>query len=148
MTIPKTINVRMVVDVCGALEADTLAGYLYMIDDNRLGGSRNEATAELATAVTSGDRIIWTLLPIECETHAAVRAIELPAETCKVERNTYRDSDVSYWVGLVKQPVGNLPYGLTLELGSRTHTVDNGANPRLIEATLQMPPGPTQTGSS
>ncbi|WP_375791426.1 hypothetical protein ACE102_47590 (plasmid) [Bradyrhizobium sp. vgs-9] len=133
----KTINVRMVVDAVAALEANTLAGLLYMIDDNRLGGSRNQATAGLATAVTPGDRIIWTLLPIECETHAAVRAIELPAEICEVRRETYPESDVSYWVGSVKQPVGDLPYRLALELGSRTRTLDKGADPRLIDAALQ-----------
>ncbi|UFW91941.1 hypothetical protein BjapCC829_48970 (plasmid) [Bradyrhizobium barranii] len=133
----KTINVRMVVNVAAALEADTLAGLLYMIDDNRLGGSRNQATAELATAVAPGDRIIWTILPIECETHAAVRALELPAEICEVRRETYRESDVTYWVGSVKQPVGDLPYRLTLELGSRTRTLDKGANPRLIDPALE-----------
>ncbi|KYH01488.1 hypothetical protein [Bradyrhizobium sp. DOA1] len=132
-----TINIRIVVDVVGALEADTLAGSLYMIDDNRLGGSRNQATAELATAVAPGDWIIWTLLPIECETHAAVRAIELSPDICELERKTYRDSDISYWRGKVKQSVGNLPYGLTLELGSRTRTLNNGAHARLIDASLQ-----------
>lgn len=133
----KTINVRMVVDVVGALEADTLAGHLYMIDDNRLGGSRDQATAALATATTPGDRIIWTLLPIECETHAAIGAIELPAQICEVRRETYPGSDICYWVGLVKQPVGDLLYGLTLELGSRTRTLTKGADARLINAALQ-----------
>ncbi|WP_445219627.1 hypothetical protein ACKWRH_05425 [Bradyrhizobium sp. Pa8] len=134
----RTINIRMVVDVIGALEADTLAGSLYMIDDNRLGGSRNQATAGLATAVAPGDWIIWTLLPIECETHVAVRAIELPPDICELERKTYRDSDISYWRGEVKQSVGDLPYGLTLELGSRARTLSKGAEARLIEATLQI----------
>ncbi|QIG95540.1 hypothetical protein [Bradyrhizobium sp. 6(2017)] len=144
----KAISVRMVVDVLAALETDTLAGSLYMIDNNRLGGSRNQATAALATAVAPGDRIIWTLVPIECETHAAVRAIELPAEICEVRRETYPGSDISFWVGSVKQPVGNLPYVLTLELGSRTRTLHNGTDARLIEAALQTSPDATRTGSS
>ncbi|MGY4566974.1 hypothetical protein [Bradyrhizobium sp. USDA 3256] len=144
----KTINILLVVDVVAALEADTLAGSLYMIDDNRLGGSRNQATAGLATSVAPGDEIIWTLLPIECENHAAIRAIKLPAEICEVRRETYPESDVSYWVGTVKQPVGDLPYGLTLELGSRMRTLDNGTDARLIDAALNASPGATRTRSS
>lgn len=144
----KTINVRLVVDAAGALEAGTLAGYLYMMDDNRLGGSLEQGTAALATAVTTGDRIVWTLLPIECETHAAVHEIALPADICEVRREIYSGTDVSYWVGRVKQPVGDLPYGLTLELGSRAYTLDTGAAARLIDAAEQPSDPQPQTGSS
>ncbi|MGY4567094.1 hypothetical protein [Bradyrhizobium sp. USDA 3256] len=101
----------------------------------------------LATAVAPGDEIIWTLLPIECENHAAIRAIKLPAEICEVRRETYPESDVSYWVGTVRQPVGDLPHGLTLELGSRMRTLDSSADAHLIDAALNASPGATRTKS-
>lgn len=130
----RQITIRLVIDVVSALETETLTGHLYMFDNNRLHGSLNQNTGSLATAVAPGDQIIWSVVPIECEAYAALSAIDVPAEFCEVTKSTYPGTNVSYWIGVVKQPVDDLPYALTFELGTKSTTMRTDGSSRLINA--------------
>lgn len=130
----RQITIRLVVDVVSVLETESLTRHLFMFDNNRLHGSIDQNTSHLATAVAPGDQIIWSVVPIECEAYAALSAVDVPAEFVEVTKNTYPGTNVSYWTGVVKKPVGDLSYGLTFELGTRTNTVSTDRTSRLIDA--------------
>ncbi|WP_320198801.1 hypothetical protein RMR16_018615 [Agrobacterium sp. rho-13.3] len=130
----KLINIRVIVDPAGALEDNRLSGHLHMIDNNRLAGSQNQSTDHLSTAVSPGDRIVWSLQSIECEAYVALHSVNLPTDICDVQKNTYPGTNVSYWTATVKQAVGDLPYGLVFEIGSRSRLISNNDASRLIDA--------------
>lgn len=117
----KTISIMAVVDVVSALSHETLADNLYLVDDNRLGGSRGEGSAALQTKVAKGDRIVWTALTLECEAYGAIADIAVDPAFCTVEKCAYRDSNVVCWIGEVKKDIDQpLPYTLIFKLGSRS----------------------------
>lgn len=135
----KMVNIRIIMDPANALETGSLAGNLWMVDDNRLSGSFNEGTRQLATAVAPGDQIVWTVLPIECETHVALHDIDIDPKICDVQQKFYPGTQVAYWVGTVKAHVGELPYGLVFEMGSRTRLMSNDNATRLVDTIVANP---------
>lgn len=135
----KMVNIRIVLDPANALENGSLSGNLWMVDDNRLCGSLSEGTMQLATAVMPGDQIVWTVLSIECETHVALHRIDIDPKICDVQQKYYPGTRVAYWIGTVKAMVGELPYGLVFELGSRTRLMSNENASKLIDAIPAKP---------
>jgi hypothetical protein len=137
-------TIRVVLDVAAALDQEQLGGHLYMIDDQRLKGSQNQATDHLSTAVSSGDTIIWSIAPIECEVHADIQSIKIPPEVCEVERRFYPNTSISYWVGSVKAAAGGqFPYELVLEVGSEHHVMSNsGPSLSVAHPAESAPPAP------
>jgi hypothetical protein len=127
------INVKSIIDVVGALDDNTLAGNCYLYDDNRRGGSLNQGTHKLATAVKKGDQIIWTVTPMECEAYADITAINVPHDICEVKRYTYDGTAIVYWLGTVKEAVDDLPYSITLNVGSHSFSMTCDHGSRLIK---------------
>jgi hypothetical protein len=127
------INVKSIIDVVGALDDNTLKGNCYLYDDNRRGGSRNQGTHKLATAVKKGDQIIWTVTAMECEAYADITAINVAQDVCEVKRHTYEGTAIVYWLGTVKEDVDNLPYSITLNVGSHSSSMTCDHGSRLIK---------------
>jgi hypothetical protein len=129
------ISIKAIIDVVGALSSGTLSDSLHLFDDNRRGGSNNQGTYRLATAVKKGDQILWTIAPLECEAYAEITAIALPADICEVTRQTYPGTAIAYWIGTVKETVEDLPYSITMSLGHAGFSLTSDYGPRLIKGT-------------
>lgn len=128
------ISIRMIIDVVSALEAKTLHGSLFMFDDRRLAGSQFQGTDHLHSAVAPEDQIIWLPSPIECEVYMALTEIDIPSDICEVSSHTYEDTDILYWTGVVRKPVGSLPYRMTFEVGNQKTKMTTNYTHRLINA--------------
>lgn len=134
------ITIRLVIDVIGALESGVLAPNVYLFDNNRRGGSTGHGTAALDTSAAVGDRLIWTIAPMECGTYCEIAAIDLPEALCTVKREVFAGTNVSYWTGAVFGHVDDLPYTIALGIGhyGLTMTLENG--PRLSVPAIEVPP--------
>ncbi len=128
------ITVKFVVDVVAALEARTLAENLYLFDTNRRGGSRDQGTDRLATAVKEGDMICWTIAPLECEVFAEITSIQIPLDVCEPQRQLFPGTSVVYWTGVVKKVADEVPYSLTLGVGHLGYQMAWGNGPKLIKS--------------
>jgi len=119
------LRIVVVVDVVGAVAAETLDGSVWLMDSNKSGGSTNEGTRQLQTTVRKGDQLIWTTMSLECEAFAAIDAIEIDPAYCEVTRGVYEGTDISYWLGKVKKDPGDavVPYNVHFKLGSRPGAV-------------------------
>ena len=119
------LRILIVVDVVGALATETLDGAVWLMDSNKTGGSTNEGTGQLTTAVGRGDQLIWTTMSLECEAFAAIEAIEIDHNYCEVTRGVYEGTDIRYWLGKIKKDPGKslVPYNVLFKLGSRAGTM-------------------------
>lgn len=115
----KTITIISLVDVVGALASGTIGGNLYLLDNNRLGGSSGEGTEVLKTMVNEGDQLVWTVMSLEPEAYASIDGILIDSDYCEPEQKTYEGSDVTYWVGKVKKKLQTVPYKLKVAVGTR-----------------------------
>ena len=115
------LRIVAVVDVVGALATDTIDGAVWLLDSSKDGGSTNEGTGRLTTAVQEGDELLWTTMSLECEAFAAIDLVEIDPAYCDVTREVYPGTDIAYWLGtIVKDPGTTLiPYKLRFALGSR-----------------------------
>jgi hypothetical protein len=130
------ISIKAIIDVVKALTSGTLSDSVHLFDDNRRGGSSNQGTYRLATAVKKGDQILWTIAPLECEAYAEITAITLPPDICEVTRQTYPGTSIAYWIGTVKETVEDLPYSITMNLGHAGFSLTSDYGPRLIKSTI------------
>jgi hypothetical protein len=67
-----TVDVLVVVDVEGALASDDLGNNLYMVDTNKFLGSYQEGGPELVTTLNAGDRVTWSVSPIDPANNVAI----------------------------------------------------------------------------
>ena len=116
------IRLMVVVDVVGALAADTLEDAVWLMDSNKTGGSTNQGTRQLTTAVRQGDQLIWTAMSLECEAFIAIDGIDIDQEYCEVRRGIYEGTDISYWMGRIKKDPEKalVPYNLRFRVGGRS----------------------------
>lgn len=128
----KTITIVTVIDVVGALATESLSENVYLLDTNKMGGSENIGTDYLKTAVQKGDRIVWTIQALECEAFASIEDIIIDHEYCEPKQETYKGTDVTYWVGTVKKNVKLVPYNIKYKVGSRPEGMTTTSNPALI----------------
>lgn len=126
------INIGVYVDVAAALAEGSLDGNVYLIDNNKAGGSTDLGTGVLKTWVQKGDRLLWNIVAIEPETYVAVTEIGIDEAYCRVERKVYEGSDVSYWEGVVERDPTSVPYTLTLELGTGPKKMVMSERPSLV----------------
>jgi hypothetical protein len=119
----KTITIASVIDVVGALATDSLSGQVYFMDTNKSNGSTGQGTASLKTMVSKGDRLVWTVIFLECEAYAAIDNIIIDKTYCEPELKLYEGTDVSYWVGEVKEDVTSVPYHVTFKAGTRAEPI-------------------------
>lgn len=123
-TTTKTITIASVVDVVGILATDSLAGQVYFMDTNKAGGSIGQGTEHLRTAVSAGDRLVWTVIFLECEAYAAIDEIIIDPEYCEPEKKVYEGTDVSYWMGTVKKEITSpVPYTVKFKVGTRDESI-------------------------
>ncbi|MDL4816211.1 hypothetical protein [Actinomadura opuntiae] len=117
----RPVSITAVVDPVAALASGTLEGNLYLYDTNKAEGSTGFGTLDLRTRVRSGDRIIWNVVVLECETYAALDEIVIDEKVCAPERKVYPNTDIAYWTATVKRHVTEpVPYRLKFRLGTVT----------------------------
>lgn len=134
----KNISIAMIMDVTGALTGDRLGDALAMIDNNRRGGSRNEGTARLITAVSKGDVLYWVPMPIEVEVVYDIHAIAIDSAYVKVTQTTYGSTGIPCWKGEVIADIDTerkdgLGYAISFLLGEGK-VVEMKTFPSLINA--------------
>ncbi len=128
----KTITIATVIDVVGALASDTLSEHIYLMDTNKANGSTGLGTENLKTMVKKGDRLVWTLLTLECEAYAIIEDIIIDKDYCKPKKKTYEGTDITYWVGTVKKDVKVAPYKIKFKVGSRVQEMTIASTPCLV----------------
>lgn len=143
-----TIAIVSVVDVVGALAANTLAGSFYLFDDNKSRGSLDEGTEVLKTKVFKGDQVVWVSIPLECEAYISISGIEIDKkykDYCDVKKEVYPGTNVVYWLGDIKKELdGPIPYTLKFKLGSHKSDLAISSVPALIGD----PPAPVEAASA
>lgn len=130
----KTISIVSIVDVVGTLSEESLAGNLYMMDDNKANGSTDQGTEFLKTKVKEGDTLVWVVQALECEAYVSISGIIIDEKYCEPEQKTYEGTDITYWIGRVKTGVKNstVPYKLKFKLGSRAEEKSSVCTPFII----------------
>jgi hypothetical protein len=132
----ETIAIVSVVDVAAALAADTLTGSIYLMDNNKANGSTDEGSEILKTKVRKGDQLVWVCVPLECEAHVSITAVDIDEkyrEYCDPTQATYPGTNVVYWLGEIRKDLEvTIPYNLKFQLGSRKGDMAMTAFPSLI----------------
>jgi hypothetical protein len=132
----ETIAIVSVVDVAAALAADTLTGSIYLMDNNKANGSTDEGSEVLKTKVRKGDQLVWVCVPLECEAHVSITAVDIDEkyrEYCNPTQGTYPGTNVVYWLGEIRKDLEvAIPYNLKFQLGSRKSDMAMTAFPSLI----------------
>jgi len=132
----RPISITSIVDCVGSLATGTLHENLYLLDSNRAGGSTGQGTPALRTRVSRGDRLLWTVITLECEAFAAIEDIRIDTGVCRPERHTYPDSDVAYWTATVaRDDIGLVPYEITFRIGPGEASMTTPVPPALIGGT-------------
>lgn len=127
----KTITIASVIDVVGGLATDSLEGQVYCMDTNKANGSSEQGTDHLRTMVRKGDRLVWTVIFLECEAYAAIDEIVIDNDFCEPEQKFYDGTDVSYWTAVIKKNITSVPYSIKFKIGTR-------AEPLATASTLSL----------
>ncbi len=136
----RTITVTAVVDTVGALATRDLGGNLYLYDTNKDGGSTGFGGGALRTSVRAGDQVVWSVLALECEAFVSIDGIRIDPQVCEPERKVYPDTDVAYWVGVVKKDAGLTPYQLSFKVGLRDAPLTAPESPALVAGVAAASP--------
>ncbi|BAW79669.1 hypothetical conserved protein [Candidatus Nitrosoglobus terrae] len=130
----KTITISSVIDVVGSLANDDISGSVYFMDNNKAGGSIGQGTENLRTVVEQGDRLVWTVICLECEAYSAIDSVDINKEFCEPEKKIYPGTDISYWVGTVKKPIVDVevPYSIKFKAGTRHEPITTTSNLALV----------------
>ncbi len=122
----KTITIASVIDVVGGLATDALEGQVYCMDTNKADGSTGQGTEYLRTVVQKGDRLVWTVIFLECEAYAVIDEIVIDSDCCEPEQKFYDGTDVSYWSAVIKKDIASVPYSLKFRIGTRAEPLSTG----------------------
>jgi hypothetical protein len=130
----KTITIVSVVDVIGALADASLDYNIYLFDNNKTGGSQDLGTASLKTKVSAGDRLLWTIMPMEPESYSAIKEITIDKTVCEPVLRTYEGSDVTFWEAIVKKDIAEVTYSIAFAFGNKEEIISSGTHskPSLI----------------
>ncbi|MEB3277593.1 MAG: hypothetical protein VKK42_01560 [Lyngbya sp.] len=131
-TTGKTITIASVIDVVGALATDSLNGQVYFMDTNKANGSTEQGTENLKTVVQKGDRLVWTVIFLECEAYAAIDDIIIDKDYCEPKKEFYEGTDVSYWIGTVKKDVTMTRYSVKFKVGTRAEPIETSSSLCLV----------------
>ena len=115
----KTITIVSVIDVVSALADGSLNKNIYLLDNNKAGGSTGEGTDVLFSKAKQGDTLVWSVMPIEPEVYVGITDILIDKEYCDAEKKLYEGTDISYWTGTIKKEITNLQYQVKYKVGTR-----------------------------
>ncbi|MBO2445951.1 hypothetical protein J4573_02505 [Actinomadura barringtoniae] len=130
----RPVTITAVVDPVAALAAWDLTGSVYMYDTNRTEGSTGFGTEELRTKVRQGERLLWNVIPLECETFVAIYGIDIDERFCEPRMQTYPGTDITFWTATVKQDITEpVRYRLQFLLGTVTKPFATEAYQALVD---------------
>jgi hypothetical protein len=125
------INVLVVVNVGKALQEGTLLNNLWLFDTNPNNLSQNEANAELQTACTVGDDIVWSVTSIDPDLPLSIFGFTGTAVTSDppVIAPYSIEPDKTQWKASVNAATHSDPkhkgqYNMTLVVGSTSMSFD------------------------
>ncbi len=125
------VDILIAVDVAGALSANTLSGYLYMVDTAKFHGSYQQGTQKLVTRLNNGDHIVWRVTGIDPATSLTIKnfsgqaitghnLVNLSANDVYVPKGGVWEAD--FQAGGNRHPI---PYTMTLQFqGNKTLSSD------------------------
>ncbi|MFG1853646.1 hypothetical protein ACGFJT_17575 [Actinomadura geliboluensis] len=117
----RPVTIVAVVDPVAIIASGSLDHNVYLYDTNKSAGSTGFGTERLRTTVRAGDRLIWNVVVLECETYASLDDIVIDAKVCEPERRVFPGTDIVYWTGTVKKAVTEpVAYRLKFRLGTLT----------------------------
>lgn len=139
--VKQATNVLALLDVVGALSADTLANNLFLFDNNRWAGSTGHGSASLTTAAQQGDVVVWTTMALECEAFARLQLVEIDtrySEYVALDAAAFSETPEVYWFARILKPLPaeGIPYRLSYRLGSALAPYRAP-----VESLLVPPPG-------
>ncbi|MFC4587712.1 hypothetical protein [Sphaerisporangium corydalis] len=128
----RPVTITAVIDPVAALASENLDDSLYLYDTNKAAGSTGFGTPELHSRVTKGDTLLWNVIPLECETYAAITDIEIDPRVAEPTRKVYPGTDIVFWTAEVKQDLTEpLRYRISFLLGTVTTPFTPTARPAL-----------------
>ena len=119
------IDILIVVNVARA-ERTGLAGNLWMVDTNNNNMSSGEGGSELVTACTTGDKLVWTVTPIDADLNVSITGFTGAA----LNNNIITPSKgTDGWTAHVNgvthaNPRASGQYSMTLSVNGRSMTFD------------------------
>lgn len=122
------IQINTVIDVVGVLADDSLQDNIYLIDNNKKLGSKNQSTDHLHTAVKVDDEIFWSVESLEPEAYGMVSQVEIDPNFVETTVKTFPGSDVLYIYGKVKQKFEHLNYNLVVNVGTENKTLTSSTD--------------------
>jgi hypothetical protein len=128
----RPVTITAVVDPVAALASENLDDNLYLYDTNIAAGSTGFGTPELHSRVRKGDTLLWNVIPLECETYAALIDVEIDPRIAEPTREVYPGTDIAFWTAEVKQDLTEpIPYRLSFLLGTVSTPFTPNARPAL-----------------
>jgi hypothetical protein len=117
-----TIYITVAVDTVGALAADSLEDYVYMVDSNKYLGSWQEGASQLNTVCQNGQIIVWSAQPLNAGNSVEISGLTasmVDQKICVPKMDIM--SGVGSWAGRVETQgsYGSYVYTLSLNLGAR-----------------------------
>ncbi|MEI9927038.1 MAG: hypothetical protein WDN44_04045 [Sphingomonas sp.] len=140
-------NVMALLDVVGALGSGTLAGSLFLFDNNRWAGSTGHGTGSLSTVAQPGDVVVWTTMALECEAFARLQLVEIDiayADYVELDAAAFSETPEVYWLARILKPLpaDGVPYRLSYRLGSAHEPYRAPVESRLVPPVAAVPPTP------
>ncbi len=116
------IYVVIAVDTVGALAANTLQGFVYLVDTNNYLGSWQEGTSQLHTVCQDSQIIVWTARAIDASNQADIQSFSgsmVSRSICTPQLSITQGDGA--WAGRVETQgaFGSFPYTISLALGSK-----------------------------
>lgn len=148
--VKQATNVMALVDVVGALGSGTLAGSLFLFDNNRWAGSTGHGTGSLSTVAQQDDVVVWTTMALECEAFARLQLVEIDsayAEYVELDAGAFSETPEIYWLATILKPLpaDGVPYRLSYRLGSADAPYRTAVESRLVPPPVAVvQPTPAQ----
>jgi len=119
-------DILVVVNVAKAQRENSLNGNLWMVDTNRNNMSQNEGSSELVTACSPGDKLVWTVTPIDADLNVSITNFRGTAVTSGIVTPRQDSDDWSSHVNGVTHSNwhGLGQYTMTLSVNGTSLTFD------------------------
>jgi hypothetical protein len=129
------VNVVIAVNVTKAIAENNLGKYVFLVDSTGYSGDGSEGSNELLTTCQNGDTIVWSVIPIDPGTTAAITGFSGQAVPDMVNPVKYPQYSGTVFGGRVNMPGTRAQYTATLLLeGTNSMSFDpfiTATNPTL-----------------